>query len=134
MQYLDTSAFLKLLIREQHSDAMAAAVEGADLWASTLLAVEAHRGALRLGVPTDEVDGLLSEVTLVLPAASTFHTAQAVGGAELRTLDALHLASALEIGIELESLVTYDRRLARGASSLGIAVSSPGLPELWWEQ
>lgn len=133
MHYLDTSAFLKLLVREVHTAAMARSVEGADLWSSTLLAVEAHRAARRLGVPADEVDALLDEVSLILPAAPTFKAAQSVGSPELRVPDALHLASALEIGDELESLITYDKRFAAAASALGLIVSSPGLPRDWWK-
>ncbi len=113
---------------------MSAAVKKADLWSSTLLAIEAHRAALRLGIPIDEVDGLLDGVSLVFPAASTFYTAQFIGSAELRTLDALHLAAAVEIGVELEGLVTYDKRLARAGDALGVAVSSPGLANGWWNR
>ena len=43
----------------------------------------------------------------------------------LRSLDALHLAAALEIGDELEAMVTYDLRLAQGAEALGISVVAP---------
>lgn len=132
MHYLDTSAFLKLLVYEAHSKAMADDVDGCDLWSSTLLAVEAHRSALRLGVPADEVNGLLNQVSLVLPAASTFLAAQTIGTAELRTLDALHLATAIEIGPELESILTYDKRLARAATAVGLVVTAPGLVEPWW--
>lgn len=44
----------------------------------------------------------------------------------MRSLDALHLAAALELGDELESIVTYDERLTSGAHALGIAVARPG--------
>ena len=43
----------------------------------------------------------------------------------LRSLDAIHLASALQLGDELEGIVTYDRRLAEAARQLGIPVFSP---------
>jgi predicted nucleic acid-binding protein len=43
----------------------------------------------------------------------------------LRSLDALHLAAALEIGDELEAIVTYDQRLAESAEALGISVVAP---------
>jgi hypothetical protein len=43
----------------------------------------------------------------------------------MRSLDALHLAAALEIGDELEGVVTYDQRLAAGAEALGISVVAP---------
>jgi predicted nucleic acid-binding protein len=43
----------------------------------------------------------------------------------MRSLDALHLAAALEMGDELEGVVTYDQRLAVGAEALGISVAAP---------
>ena len=43
----------------------------------------------------------------------------------LRSLDALHLAAALEVGDELEAMVTYDRRMAGAANSLGVSVMAP---------
>lgn len=132
MQYVDTSAFLKLLVAEEHSEAFAAAVSDAVLWSSQLLAVEAHRAALRLSVPTDDVDALLATVSLVLPAATTLHRAQSVGQAELRALDALHLASALEIGPELAGVFTYDRRLAVACDAVGLVVEAPGREGAWW--
>jgi hypothetical protein len=45
--------------------------------------------------------------------------------AHLLSLDALHLAAALEMGDDLEGLVTYDRRLAEEAAALGIVVVTP---------
>ena len=46
--------------------------------------------------------------------------------AELRTLDALHTASAALLGAELDALVTYDERMAVAATAVGIPVVSPG--------
>jgi len=43
----------------------------------------------------------------------------------LRSLDALHLAAALELGDELEAVVTYDQRMGEGARALGISVVAP---------
>jgi predicted nucleic acid-binding protein len=43
----------------------------------------------------------------------------------LRSLDSLHLAAALEMGDELDGIVTYDRRLADGAEALGLNVLAP---------
>jgi uncharacterized protein len=50
----------------------------------------------------------------------------------LRTLDALHLASALELGVDLEAVATYDRRLAEACDQLGIDIFAPGAPVQWW--
>ena len=130
--YLDTSAFLKLLVQEPHSDDVRAAVADAELWSSTLLGVEAHRAALRFGISAHEVDNALAAVTLVVPSETTFMTARSVGTAELRTLDALHLAAALEFGDDLGSLLTFDRRLAAAGDSANLAVMSPGLGPRWW--
>ena len=86
--YLDTSAFLKLVVQEPSSDDVRAAVTNVELWSSTLLAVEAHRAALRLGIPPEEVDHALAAVTLVVPSETTFMTARSIGTADLRTLAA----------------------------------------------
>jgi predicted nucleic acid-binding protein len=43
----------------------------------------------------------------------------------LRTLDAIHLASALSLGDSLDEVVTYDKRMAEAAKYLGLAVASP---------
>jgi predicted nucleic acid-binding protein len=58
--------------------------------------------------------------------------ARHVGPASPRTLDALHLAAALELGEDLDGLVAYDKRLAVAADLVGITVVSPGLPAGWW--
>lgn len=43
----------------------------------------------------------------------------------LRSLDAVHLAAALDLGDDLDTLVTYDERLASGARSYGVPVTAP---------
>lgn len=45
---------------------------------------------------------------------------------ELRSLDAIHLATAIEIGADLSRLCTYDERMAAAASDLGLSVVAPG--------
>lgn len=130
--YVDTSAFLKLLLTEEHSGALRTVLSTADVWSSQLLGVEAHRGARRARLTPATVDAELDKVTLVLPTEATFNAARSVGSANLRALDALHLASALELGGDLDGLVTYDRRLADGAAELGIDVVGPGLDPSWW--
>lgn len=123
--YLDTSAFLKLLVAEQHSAALRRALDGAELWSSTLLDVEAHRAARRLGVDGAAVTAALEAVSLVVPSEATFAAARSVGTDELRTLDALHLASAQELGADLGGVVTYDERLAAGCRAAGVPVVAP---------
>lgn len=132
MRYLDTSAFLKLLVDEEHSAALREALIGQEVWSSTILAVEAHRAALQLGIDRSAVDLRLAGVTLIVPSESTFVSARAIGTSELRTFDALHLAAALELAADLDAVVTYDRRLAEGCDHEGVAVEAPGLASRWW--
>jgi len=125
--YLDTSAFLKLLVAEAESDALQAwLVAHGPIWSSHLLRTEALRASLRLGIDQPAVDEALETVSLMLPAVSTFLTAGTLEPAPLRSLDALHMASALELGDDLEGLVTYDARLAGAASAASVTVVAPG--------
>lgn len=70
--------------------------------------------------------GLLDDLVILglEPAIAT--AAATIGPATLRTLDAIHLASAATLGADLEAFVTYDRRLAEAARALGMPVASPG--------
>jgi predicted nucleic acid-binding protein len=124
--YLDTSAFLKLVVAEEESAAMRAWFAGnGPAWSSQALHTEALRAATRLGIDHSLIEDALDAVSLVLPAGSTFLTAGTLSPAELRSLDALHLATALELGEDLEGLVTYDQRMAAGARALSIEVVEP---------
>ena len=133
MLYLDTSAFLKLLVDEEHSADVRAALEAESLWSSSLLELEAHRAARRLEVPADLVADTLDVVTLFMIGERTFAVARDIGPDTLRTLDALHLAAALELGSDLDAVVTYDRRLAAGCIAEGCSVLAPGRPDGWWD-
>lgn len=132
MLYVDTSAFLKLVIDEEHSAQLRDSFAGKDLWSSSLLDIEAHRAARRLGVPVSDVDEHLDVLTIFTLSEATFAAARSVGSDALRTLDALHLAAALELAGELEAVVTYDRRLALGCEDVGCPVLTPGLAASWW--
>lgn len=132
MLYLDTSGFLKLVVDEEHSAALRRALSGQTPWSSVLLDVEAHRVGRRLGVDGHKMAEALEAVSLISPSESTFATARTVGPDTLRTLDAVHLATALELGAALEAVVVYDRRLAGGCEEAGIAVVTPGRPARWW--
>jgi len=73
-----------------------------------------------------EARAVLDAMTVVTVSTAVFERAAMLDPELLRTLDAIHLASALELGDELDDLVTYDVRLADAARHYGISVIAPG--------
>lgn len=127
--YLDTSAFLKLVVDEEESEAMRSwFADHGPVWSSQLLRTEALHAATRLELEPDTVVETLESVSLVLPSPSTFLVAGRLGPSSLRSLDALHLATALEVGDDLEGIVTYDQRMSEGASEASLPVLTPRDP------
>jgi predicted nucleic acid-binding protein len=68
---------------------------------------------------------VLDSLILVALSAAVCERAAMLEPDVLRSLDSLHLAAALEMGDELDGIVTYDRRLADGAEALGLNVLAP---------
>jgi len=126
--YLDTSAAVKLVVVEKGSAALRRwmMVRDQQLVSSDLLRTELLR-ATRRAAPEQMVQArsVLESVILVTLSTAVCERAAMLEPDLLRSLDALHLAAALEIGDELEAVVTYDRRMAEGAQALGIDVVSP---------
>jgi predicted nucleic acid-binding protein len=128
MHYLDTSALVKLVVDEEGSAAFrewALAREGR-LISSDLARTELLRAVRR--VHPDRVvlaRHVLDSVELLRLEPTDFDAAGRLGPEELRSLDALHLAAALALGDELESIVTYGERLAQAARLNGVAVDAP---------
>ena len=125
--YLDTSAAAKLLVEEDESEALAAyldsTVDGQELLSSALLETELRGLAIRLELDQSTVTDLLARVDLVDPPRSLFHEAGLLPGAHLRSLDALHLATALRV--DCDTFVAYDARILDAARSIGLEVNSP---------
>lgn len=69
--------------------------------------------------------GLLDSLVLLSLSTSVCERAAVLEPVVLRSLDALHLAAALELGDDLQGLVTYDRSLGEGAGALGIRAVAP---------
>jgi hypothetical protein len=126
--YLDTSAALKLVIAERGSTALRRWLRPRDgqIASSDLLRTELLRATKR-AAPEHMVQtrAVLDGLILVTLSTSVFERAAMLQPDILRSLDALHLAAALELGDELEGVVTYDSRLADGANALGIEVIVP---------
>jgi uncharacterized protein len=123
---VDTSAALKLLVEEEESAALAGAIddEAVDLVGCWLLETELRRAAHRDTALTQEiVSELLDGVDLYEVSASLYREAGIFPGTNLRSLDALHLAAAIRIGVDY--LATYDVRMIESARDLGLRVISP---------
>lgn len=123
--YLDTSAFLKLVVVEAESSDLRAWMDSAHpgLFASELLRVEALKVARQCGPLTVRLARrALLTVTLVSLTTDICNAASRLDPPGLRSLDALHLATALAVGEDLDAVVTYDARLADAAMGQGLAV------------
>jgi predicted nucleic acid-binding protein len=70
-----------------------------------------------------EAERLLSSVMLIRISDPILRRAAGLSSAELRTLDAVHLATAERVGVT--EILTYDRRLSAAAEQLGLRVASP---------
>jgi predicted nucleic acid-binding protein len=126
--YLDASALVKLVAREAETDALEAFLGKHDSHATSVVGlVEVRRAAARRGGVDDErVEQVLGRVTAIALDPGLVAAAGAVGPVGLRTLDAIHLASAALLDADLEALVTYDRGLADAALAFGLRCASPG--------
>lgn len=126
--YLDASALVKLIAHEAESAALLAWLRNRPSQATSVVGlVEVRRAAARHGgVPPERLEAVLARVASVGLDAGIVASAGSLGPAGLRTLDAIHLASAALLGPDLEAVATYDRRLGEAAAALGLPVASPG--------
>ena len=138
MVYVDASALVKLIIAEAESSELAAWMTDRVLVSSAIAGVEVRRavGLARSAEPalasqvaarsllanTEEV---LGHVTLLTIEDVVLERAAVVPPPTLRSVDALHLATALSLRSP-DGILTYDRRLAEAARAAGLTVFSPG--------
>lgn len=125
--YLDTSAATKLLVAEAESVALANELdaEQPDLAACYLLETEVRRVVHRIEQLTHaDATSLLDGVDLYEAPQSLFREAGLLPGENLRSLDAIHLAAAIRIGVD--AVLTYDTLMSDAARDLGIDVIAPG--------
>lgn len=131
--YLDTSALAKLVVAEGESQELfhwlgerqrsaTGVLVTSDVARTELLRLVRRYAPDRMTRARDVLD------TLTITAVTTdlFEAAARIEPVELRSLDALHLASALNLGDDLDILVCYDQRLSDAASRQGIRVAAPG--------
>jgi predicted nucleic acid-binding protein len=125
--YLDTSALVKLAVREPESAALRRYLRRRrPLIVSALVRTEVARALLSLGPEAvRRSQDVLARVDLVRINDRVLDAAGAMPPAELRSLDAIHLATAEQLGTDLARIVTYDDRMAAAANQLGLTVTRP---------
>jgi predicted nucleic acid-binding protein len=129
LYYVDTSAAIKLLVEETHSKAFAAFYDArADVeWVSSaLLRIEVIRAVVRAKpMLLPDARDLLLAFSYIAIDDEIVEAAMNEPDRSLRSLDAIHLATARLLGPELDAIVTYDDRLATAASDAGLVTASP---------
>ena len=125
--YLDSSAIVKLALREPESRALRQYLRRRAPYVSSSLArVEVARTLLPLGVPALERGrAVLARLELVRITDRVLRTAGEILPSELRSLDAIHLATADGLGDQVARIVTYDDRFAAAAEAMGWTVAAP---------
>jgi uncharacterized protein len=132
--YLDSSAIVKLVVAEPESAALVETVRGRGLLTSEIALAEVPRAIQRLlsGGRTNEREAVLVELQAVLETFAYVPLDRALlvragsfREAYLRTLDAIHLASALAVETDIEAFVTYEERQAEALGLTGLAGLRP---------
>jgi predicted nucleic acid-binding protein len=125
--YLDSSAIVKLIVAEPESAALRTYLRRRKPWLSSALArAEVIRAVLTAG--PDAVkrgEAILSRIELIRVNDRVLDAAGRMLPIELRSLDAVHLATAQLMGEDLARLITYDVRMAEAARRFGWTVASP---------
>jgi hypothetical protein len=129
--YLDASALVKLAVQEPETPALEHAVLEADaLFTSAVGAVELHRALARTGraEAADQAAAVLDAVFLADVTPDVRARAGRLEPTSLRTLDAIHVATALGLSLPDLDFVTFDDRQAAAARACGLRVRQPGRP------
>jgi predicted nucleic acid-binding protein len=128
--YLDSSALLKLVRAETHTVELTSWLADrpeSPLVSSALAQVEVLRACRRLDNRlVDRGRAVLGALDLVPLDAEVLEAAAELPAPGLRSLDALHLASALALDPDLETFLAYDDRLVGAAREAGLTVDQPG--------
>ena len=126
MYYIDASAILKLIKREKESDALYKSLPDAII-SSQIIRVEVMRTVV--GSSDDlilEAQKRLRQISYLEVNEEVIRNASIFGtNISSRTLESIHLASALFLGRAIDGIITYDKTMIADAKLLGIPVLSP---------
>lgn len=126
--YVDSSAIVKLVVREPESAALRRYLRRRrPLISSALARTEVSRALLPLGAEVvARGQDVLTRFDLARVNDRVLSAAGSMLPANIRSLDAIHLATAQLLGADLGRIVTYDERMSRAARALGLQVAAPG--------
>jgi predicted nucleic acid-binding protein len=126
--YVDSSAIVKLAVAEKESAALRRYLRGrTPLVVSALARTEVARALLPIGpAAVQRGHDVLTSVELIRVSDRILLDAGSLLPAELRSLNAIHLATMRQLGASLRRLVTYDSRMSAAALKLGITAVAPG--------
>jgi len=128
--YLDSAALVKLVRLERATPELVEWLNerpGIPLVSSALAEVEVPRAIRRVAPDAlPAVPETLARLYRLEIDATVRSSAAALADSDLRTLDAIHVATAIGIGADLQAFVSYDQRLLQTAGELGLPVVSPG--------
>jgi len=126
--YLDSSALVKLAVEEPESRALRAYLKRRKpLVSSALARTEVIRALLAEGDEgVTRGRDVLAAVDLVRLNDRVLNAAGVLSPSDVRSLDAIHLATAQQLGSDLGALVSYDERMLGAAKRLGLKTASPG--------
>lgn len=124
--YVDASALTKLAIDEPESMAMRQwYLEHDHIVSSRIGLIETRRAVGRGPHDPLHLETIMASTVSIELDEAIARQAASVGPPSLRTLDAIHLATAMALGGELDAFVTYDDRLAAAARAVGLPVVRP---------
>ena len=125
--YVDSSAIVKLVVRERESAVLRRYLQGRTLVSSALARVEVARAITPQGARAlRKAKDVLARFDLVRINSKVLTEAAVMDPPDLRTFDAIHLATAALFGRSLSRFVCYDGRLADAAKAAAWHVVSPG--------
>jgi len=128
LAYVDSSAFVKLIVAEPESEALQQALSRwPERVSATLLRTETFRALRRSGNEqyVAQARRLLRSVHMIRVDEPLLDRAGELDPPDLRSLDAIHLAAALGLSTEVGIMFVYDSRLRRAAEAYGLEVASP---------
>lgn len=126
--YIDSSALLKLVVRENETSALEADLAERDgLVVSAIALVECRRAARRAALKRllQRIDELFESVYLIAVTPAILERAALIEPLQVRSMDAIHIATALSLDDRTLDLITYDGRMADAARTNGLRVVRP---------